>query len=279
LIAAAKGEWLAGMSRVIEGCRAKLRRAEADLEELGNQWQAFLDQRPYKFVVKHSQASYLDIEWMLATVPPLELSVLAGEVAHNLRSCLDQLVWPIASVRYRKIRGKPPGPGGANIMFPMETGMAVGFKNAPTTRYLGPALAVVRKHQPYRRGKVAAHSHPLAWLKALSNEDKHRAIHAAAVYPDPQELSAAVYVPPEFEIVRKRFHFKQGQPLESGAKIARIHYKVAPTVGDLMGGRPPLGMHGDFEIAVAFGDTPPGALEDIHEYVSGVVDDFEPLLP
>jgi hypothetical protein len=98
--------------------------------------------------------------------PPIMLSLLVGEVAHQLRSALDHLAYALV-----QRAGNTPT---RFTSFPVLTARpAKGIKIAGGVT--PQALAAVDGLQPYQRADAEAH--PLHVLNTLWNIDKHRHLH------------------------------------------------------------------------------------------------------
>ena len=110
--------------------------------------------------------------YVLAHHPPRErISVIVGDVVHNLRSALDHTVWHL---------GDPSDPRSCFPIFETEDG----FKRRGLGVLRGVAdktIEVIRDHQPFLL-KEGPKRHPLWLLHLLSNVDKHRKLGAVASY-------------------------------------------------------------------------------------------------
>lgn len=86
------------MSHPLDGCRAKIQRAEENIHLLDREIAAFLhrDPPPYKIVGQH-QKEGLEYAFVAFGDPeaPLRFAVLAGEIIHHLRSSLDHLIYAL----------------------------------------------------------------------------------------------------------------------------------------------------------------------------------------
>lgn len=86
------------MAHPLDGCGAKIRRAEESIHDLEQEITAFFqgDPPPYKIVKQH-QNNGLEYAFLALGEPeaPLRFAVLAGEIVHHLRSSLDHLVYAL----------------------------------------------------------------------------------------------------------------------------------------------------------------------------------------
>lgn len=82
------------MGHALDGVKLKVARAAEHLDVLRVECSAYLDSRPYELVRK-PQLEGEDSEdllfWKVHHLPPLRLSVLLGDLLHNLRSSLDHI--------------------------------------------------------------------------------------------------------------------------------------------------------------------------------------------
>jgi hypothetical protein len=83
------------MSDLLIGCRAKIQRAEENIQNLNGEITAFLaaHPKPYRIVreFRNNGRQYAFVAFGNPTVPP-RFAVLAGEIIHHLRSSLDHLI-------------------------------------------------------------------------------------------------------------------------------------------------------------------------------------------
>ena len=88
---------------LLEGCRAKIVRAEYHLAELGIRVRQYIDTRPFRVLGEFHEATQeyiIRAEAVLDYDPvPSDLVLIAGEVVHQLRSALDHLVWDLVGDR------------------------------------------------------------------------------------------------------------------------------------------------------------------------------------
>ena len=106
---------------------------------------------------------------------PANIGLIAGDFINNLRSCLDQLVWELATI-------DGVGPKNPKLTaFPVvecKTGRVMKRFHQALDGVPGPAIEAINSLQPYHRGG-AAKNHPLWVLNELWNLDKHRTITTA----------------------------------------------------------------------------------------------------
>jgi hypothetical protein len=248
-----------------EGIRAKIARALEHLLALDDRLHQYLDSEPFtvqRQLQPDGQTSVFAFQ--VRTPPPLELSLLVGEVAHQLRSAVDHIAH----------------------------GLVLAAGNAPTHRTAFPvlikrpakleiyggvsaeALKRVDQVQPYQRRPDPA-AHPLHVLNHLWNIDKHRNLHlAAALLRRPQ-----IFLAPSHGQAFVGGQFQTG-PIGSDDVLGVFHFPD--------GLDPDLEVHIGGDVFVALEDQGPWpsnrpvqlVLEELHQYVSLTLwPIFEPLLP
>ncbi len=162
------------MPQIFEGSRAKTARALQHFDTLDREIRAFIDSGAYGVVgYLNQQTGWKEINFEIHKPPPIEWGLIVGEIAHNLRSALDHIVFALSggkngtqfpiflsSDRYfeRDRHGK--------IM--LET-MLRGVDSAYRT--------IIDNAQPFHRPRPLVRDDPLARLSWLNNADKHRLIH------------------------------------------------------------------------------------------------------
>jgi hypothetical protein len=162
------------MSHPLDGCRAKIERADQHITNLKSEVQAFVrhlegtNPPVRQFNPQTGQHEYI---LQLGTDPPLIVSILAGEVLYHLRSSLDHLIGQLlrankASESALRMSEFPVFVDGAK--YPTYGRRKIqGVSDEATT--------LIDKLQPcYRTDGLPADDHPLAVLHALNNIDKHR---------------------------------------------------------------------------------------------------------
>ncbi len=165
--------------------RAKLMRSAEHSEAIKNEIRAWIDRRPYNLVTKRNpDCTRFGLVVRINEEPPLlRWSLMFADYINNLRTCLDYLVYTIAS---HESAPDPPAHE-SELMFPI-TDCPANFEHAVNKRMrLGTISDRVRTAiesvQPYKR------KHPdlpplLAILRDFSNADKHRLLRL--VYGTPQ---------------------------------------------------------------------------------------------
>jgi hypothetical protein len=168
------------MSHALDGARAKLRRATEHLDAFEVAAREYLESNPIEIVTSDEPESdgLRRIRWVASASvePPAVLGLIVGDWANNTRTALDYIVYELV----RRETGKDD-PGWTH--FPIVTtpsdhpGRATKqLRGAP-----GWSLPVFEGLQPFHDAADDAGEHPLAVLAAVSNRDKHRLIHTAAM--------------------------------------------------------------------------------------------------
>lgn len=159
------------VSRRFAGPLAKLRRADALIDELAKAVDDFDAERPYAAVPELEEDTGR-FEFFLVDAPaaPIEWAVRSGEVVHHLRSALDHLVLELSVGTMDEEQIRQTG-------FPIARTHAAYERRSPS---------MIGQLTPEDRDSVAAcqpyhesfpDTHPLAVLHRLWNIDKHRALH------------------------------------------------------------------------------------------------------
>ncbi len=168
----------------LDGTWAKMRHAETRLRELIRAADEYVASPPYR-VKPFVSASEERWGWRAESTrrPPLELSLMLGDVVHNLRSALDHMTWAFA----RTVHDQPS----RMTQFPIFDEAPVGeFRNHRYVRDVPAEVAgLMEVLQPYSTdddvGRMIGEE--LVMLRELSNRDKHRVLLIAQtiVMPGP----------------------------------------------------------------------------------------------
>lgn len=207
------------MPHPLDGCRAKVRRARFHAAELVAAVQTEIPSAPYRIRSEsdHGTGTFLILA---ETNPeftgiPIDLPLIAGEAAHQLRSALDHLVWQLVVAN----TGAPPG--GNRSGFPIFKTQA-GYEQRAPSMIAGVSDAAagrIRAAQPFNAGDGA--ERVLTWiLHELNNADKHRLIpvvldHTSVVHVHLRKRDGSL-----IEVVPVREELRE--PLRDGLEIARL---------------------------------------------------------
>lgn len=252
------------MTTHADGIRAKVARALELLLDLDERLHEYLDADPFELQRQVQGDGETQVFVLKVTAPPpVDLSLLVGEVTHQLRSAVDHIAYGLVVAA-----GNTPT---------RRTGFPVCTVRPPSLKVAGgvsdAALAAVDSVQPYQRHEPAAH--PLHILNTLWNVDKHRNLHVTAL----QSTSSQIFL---------------GEP--DGSALVGGQFRTEPVGHDGIigvfrfpgGAIPPqteVTASGSSFIALADPGPWPAdkpvqlLLEELHQYVALVLlPKFEPLL-
>jgi hypothetical protein len=166
--------------------------------------------------------------------PPPKLSLMLGDVVHNYRSCLDHVAWTV--VQRGRFWPVLTDDEKASVYFPLcatrdafnaSLVRTVSKKGKVQKRAKLPGVrradgAIIRRYQPYKRGKRNLHLHTLHALASFSNEDKHRAIWPVFMVP----IGGRVYVgEPRDCTITRPVEAIRAFPLEIGAEVHCVYVR------------------------------------------------------
>lgn len=259
----------------IIGCRAKVGRAKNLLKPLTDEWGAFLNKKPWPCRIEDGcKPGWYTIYFDFSTPPPPILSVIVGELAHDLRSCLDHLAWQEV---LEGLGREPTEEEGRHIAFPLARSED-DFKSAELLRYVSQdARAALERSQPYKR-PTGEEGSSLRVIHLFNRLDKHRALQvSAAGTPGSYDLAhLKITVAPGASIIAGKPHLAVGQRVEGDTKVVSVRF--APG-----GPEPNMNVEGQPPFEPRFGKLPadmPGA--DVNVSISTVekiVSDFANLVP
>jgi hypothetical protein len=123
-----------------------------------------------------------------AELPPKRLSVETGNIVHQLRSTLDNLVWQLVLLNEEEPQGGPRGNRFPNLFSKPD----IGFKEKTSNSLhgvKGTHRTAIQRLQPYERPNgIAPAENPLHLLSQLSNQDKHQELQLLAARQDLRPL-------------------------------------------------------------------------------------------
>lgn len=156
----------------MRGVRAKLERADESIRNLDSEIVEFLKKPKGGFSNDQEKATHEFLEHARREVPA-RFGVLAGEVAHHLRSVLDHVVWELSSAQYRRTKE-------SQIAFPIlltkpskKEEIASYYRRIQGVESLD-ARDLIEKLQPYNTADPV--DDPLAILHEFDRIDKHRTL-------------------------------------------------------------------------------------------------------
>lgn len=182
---------MSSLSPDLSDIRWKLGRAKEQLDSLRQDIAPYMNEPPYRLVAEDTEGppgagAAKDIRVIIDRPPPrAEWSGRLGEIAHNCRSALDQLVVQLVAAS-----GNVPNPK-ARTQYPIFLSSKDyrekrhGARQSRRDRMLDGVGSRFRKiiddSQPYHRsGRIE--NDPLAILETISNRDKHRNAHPCLIH-------------------------------------------------------------------------------------------------
>ena len=171
------------------GPRLKVRRAESELNAFRRAEDIFRKKTNNKIVrAEFNPKTGKDVYRVSMKVsPPLEWGVLLGEIAHNLRSALDGVVYQLALLNTKTPARKTQFP----IFLVGRTERKRSGNLIPHFEREGRGMigdlgkehqALIKRLQPYKSGREGRNS-PLWHLYEINNADKHRLIQVVGIKP------------------------------------------------------------------------------------------------
>jgi hypothetical protein len=205
----------------LDGCRTKIRRARQHITELGDAVRAYAGSAPFRFRIEHDRPTnelVIHAEAVPDFAPvPIGVVLIAGEVAHQLRSALDHLVWQLVIAN----TGQPPPEPATRIQFPIFKTDA-GYNERAPTMIAGVSDAArtrIQAAQPYHAGADAERT--LIWVvQALNNTEKHRIIPVTTTYAFVGRVRMLVAGAAPVDILPWQHEVRD--PLHDGMEIARV---------------------------------------------------------
>lgn len=246
------------------GLRVKVARANMHLSTLRDGIQTFVDTQPYEVVAKQDLESTGHVVLYGKTVRDISeaegirWNAMIGEIVHNLRSALDQLIWQLA------VHVAGPAPAGripnsspwTDLAFPVVLDPQYWNHTAAKQIFgIGPAFfQSVEDVQPFVTGQNAPERESLAVLQELWKIDKHRALPLAVAFVGIEAitprnpLSGIADEDVGFRVVSKR----DFGPFEDGAELARVEM-----IGPVFTSLPHMHMNPRMTFDVAFDEGYP----------------------
>lgn len=286
------------MSNPFQDPFLKLKRAKVHLDGLYERIYAWLQSDPCEVKPKlNTQTGEIIVYAELLREPPVgEWSVIIGDVVHNLRSALDQMVWALTVDHQPTPPPNPiprrgtPGNEWRDVSFPIftsphpvnnHTGELIPWVKAKEPKCLWGIRPSLRKDfqrlQPFNHRQNAP-KEPLAVLNELWNIDKHRHLPLAFGYFGLNDVVYTFPKPtiPEFEF--SVFQKRDSGPFKGCTEIGRAKptVKRGSTLYEMY--VQPLA-----SFDVAFEQGPPAyggrimeVLDRLYDTVAAILSQFEP---
>lgn len=254
----------------LDGIRAKVERGEEHIQTLNREVERFFLDREHGPIGVRHQIDPKNKTWsvVIAHVDtvPTHVGTIVGDVAHNFRSALDQLVFELAFIDTR-------GTEVETSAFPASRTINNFRSNWVQNRMLrGLTLrhrAMVKRFQPYRVRQIPGRHHLLSFLDDLSNDDKHRLTQPVLIAPE----GVSFEFPPGYQghnchIPKGDFFIRNviGWPLQEETELLRVPIVVT-------GPGPEMPVETELRATIGFRDGTPAqdALEAIAFFVREVV--------
>jgi hypothetical protein len=227
----------------LDGPRLKVRRAESEIEAFRRGEEVFWKEAHYKVVRAEFNPKTQKYAYRLSmkVAPPQELGVLIGEMAHDLRSALDGLVYQLALLKTktpasntqfpiflvgrtkRRRRGKRGG------LIPHFEGMGLSDGRSMIRDLRPEHQAMIERLQPYKRGR-GHHRDPLFLLREINNADKHRLIQVVGLKPTGLMWFGSGTVIEEPSRQRRPVVLKDGAKLCEFSADVRVNPQLIPLI-------------------------------------------------
>ena len=86
----------------LDGIQEKLNRADENIGNLNREIVSFFNDGPYPVLPDKDDGLFQEaVDYHSSRIIPQRFSVLAGEIIHHLRSCLDHLAWILSNEEKR----------------------------------------------------------------------------------------------------------------------------------------------------------------------------------
>jgi hypothetical protein len=226
----------------LDGINEKTLRAKTHFQALQVAAKAYVESNPCTLRLQPDPES--GSHFMIAerlTPPPMLLSVIVGDLVHNLRSALDHMMWNLVEVTATH----PPN---VRTQFPIFDHPDKFAEQVTVPRERGKAsyalgvddltLADIEGLQPYNRPENTAHAFSI--LGALSNIDKHQ-------IPLPSAFALTHDPPPKFTgtgFTQIEVEWSNA-PIREGAPVATVTIYALPNAK--------VEMESNFTVDVRFG--------------------------
>jgi len=166
------------------------------------------------------------LKWdIIGDTDPL-LGVVVGELIHDIRSALDQVIYELVGAE-----GNDPGEHTQFPIYDSETKWRQDIlerdpsdRPSPIAGVSDCDFALIDAAQPYHSTKKKRTRHPLMLLLRMSNIDKHRALHVVTVNAHaPKKVS---YQPPGYVAVMKKQFKHPGVLVQKGTEMGRVKRRI-----------------------------------------------------
>jgi hypothetical protein len=214
------------MESVRPSIDAKLNRAFEHMVELEAQTKAFSRTRPVIVELDAPDDDGFHLARLrVVREPPIDLGVTAGEIVHQLRSSLDQLMTELV-LRHTGSRGETP-------LFPIHTtekGFNEFVKGQRLKDLVAPRhLAMLREVQPYQDLNRPGLSVIVSYLEGINvfdNADKHEVVHPGIVgYGGGVQSTRPRQGDPRIDAFDWQVGHATVPPMETGVPFFKVRFK------------------------------------------------------
>jgi hypothetical protein len=229
-------------AETLDGCWEKTLRARELDRLLHEKWGKVVASETYAVGVEEDGQPGGYRVWIEAKAPPpLSLSVIVGEMAHDLRSALDHLIWRQAVEHIGEATAENNAP---RIKFPIYDTPDT-FNEAQALQYVSEdTRTLIERYQPYNRRNGY-----LAIVNWLNRMDKHRALQPASVFAQASDYARLMKWNPAAEVLERDSLVNAWDRLEGRAYVMRLRFAVP-------GPDPNVQVEGKLPLHVSFGDPP-----------------------
>ena len=168
------------------------------------------------------------IKW--ERVPEIDpmLGVVVGELIHDVRSSLDQLIYELVSENDKSKTGEhsqfPIYDSEKKWIDDIEERDPARWPPSPVLGLKEDQVGIIRELQPFHFVQKDRPRHPLVQLLRMSNVDKHRTIHLAAMNVRPPAYVR--YEPPGFFKILKQSMKRPGAEVKKDTEIGRVKRQI-----------------------------------------------------
>jgi hypothetical protein len=141
--------------------------------------------KDHRLVVQSNSETSQECQVRFTWSVPETWGFAVGEVAHHLRSILDNAIWQIVLANNKE----PVRANEYPIARDVEWFDTKGLRKLEGVS--DPAIALIRQLQPYSRPDIAYKRHPLWIVHEMDIIDKHQIVHVAAVVPESSAYDVA----------------------------------------------------------------------------------------
>lgn len=252
----------------LEGAFAKITRARELSHELDRELDEWMRSTQHVTLRAHitgaGAAGILRVVVDHVDSLPLRVSVILGELIHDLRSALDNVAWELA------VRNRGHGAVSRRTSFPIctnETEFDAARTQARLEHIAPEHVSVIRDCQPFDNAQ------PLAQLARLSNTDKHRTINFLSM--SGEDYREEVHTVRDCSLTDNRSEYPVTHALElaPSRELAVVPLAIS--------GPSPLAeafVRGRIRVVVETGDDVLGLIGDIGRATDDILSRFDYLL-